>query len=553
MVATLTLLDLAGSVALLLWGVHMVQSGIQRAFGPSLRRTLGVALNGRLRALFAGLGVTAVLQSSTATGLMASSFAAGGFVDLVPALAVMLGANIGTTLIVQVLSFDVSRAAPLLVLLGVVMFRRGGATRTHDLGRVAIGLGLMLMALARLLDILTPYEDVPSLRILLGAIATDPLIDVAAAAVLTWLAHSSVAVVLLVMSLTAKGIVPLNAGLALVIGANLGSALNPLIEGTSTGDPAGRRVAVGNVVNRLVGMVVALPFLGAIGIALATFEPNLSRAVADFHTVFNVVLAAVFLPLLRPLARFLKRLIPTRVDPTDPGRPAYLDASALETPPIALGLAAREALRMADVLDGMLRGAGEALTRGDRARISETRRMDDVLDKLNSAIKSYVMALDADDMDDADNRRASAILSFAINMEHAGDILDRNVMTLASKRLKRGLALSKEGVGEIGRMVERLEANLRAASSVLMSDDVRGARILADEKAVFRDMEAAAIEAHFARLRERRVASADTSALHLDLVRDLKRINDHLVAGAAYPILRERGELLSSRIRGEGT
>ena len=200
---TWTLLDLAGSVALLLWGVHMVQTGIQRAFGPELRRWLGTALHNRLAAFAAGLGVTAILQSSTATGLMVAGFAAGGAVALRPALAVMLGANVGTTLIVQVFSFDVAGVSPALILLGVLLFRRSGSTRTRDLGRVAIGLGLMLMALARLITLVTPYEDTPSLRMVLGAVATQPIVDVLLAAGLTWAAHSSVAVVLLVMSFSA--------------------------------------------------------------------------------------------------------------------------------------------------------------------------------------------------------------------------------------------------------------------------------------------------------------------------------------------------------------
>src|SRR5204862_6687870 len=194
---TLTLIDLAGSIALLLWGVHMMQSGIQRAFGPHLRRFLGRMLHGRFSACMAGLGVTAVLQSSTATGLMAASFAASGLVDLVPALAVMLGANVGTTLIVQLLSFDIGHIAPLFVLVGVILFRRSFASRTRDLGRVAIGLGLMLLALQQLFSLLTPYEDVPSLRLFTGAIATQPVIDVIIAAAMTWAGHSSVATVLL--------------------------------------------------------------------------------------------------------------------------------------------------------------------------------------------------------------------------------------------------------------------------------------------------------------------------------------------------------------------
>src|SRR5260221_8042562 len=236
MSTTLTLIDMAGSIALLLWGVHMVQSGIQRAFGPHLRRFLSRTLGDRARAFLAGLSITGVLQSSPATGLMVTGLAAGGLVDLVPALAVMLGANVGTTLIVQLLSFDTGRVAPLFVLVGVILFRRSFASRTRDLGRVAIGLGLMLFALQQLLSLITPYEDVPSLRILMGAIATNPIIDVILAAALTWAAHSSVAMVLLTMSLAAKGVVPPHAAFALVLGANLGSALNPLLEGAA-GDP----------------------------------------------------------------------------------------------------------------------------------------------------------------------------------------------------------------------------------------------------------------------------------------------------------------------------
>src|SRR5438045_7178262 len=219
MTTTLTLIDLAGAIALLMWGVHMVQTGVSRAFGPHLRRTLTFALGNRFKAFAAGLGVTAVLQSSTATGLMVTSFAARGLVDLVPALAVMLGANVGTTLIVQALSFNVSEVSFLLILLGVFMFRRSSVTRTRDLGRVGIGLGLMLIALQHLLALITPYEDAPSLRLLLGTITTEPLIDVLLAAGLNWAADSSVAIVLLVMTLAAKGGVPPPPPFALVLAA----------------------------------------------------------------------------------------------------------------------------------------------------------------------------------------------------------------------------------------------------------------------------------------------------------------------------------------------
>ncbi|HET8995166.1 MAG TPA: Na/Pi symporter, partial [Acetobacteraceae bacterium] len=326
----LLLLQLAGSVALLLWGVRMVQTGVQRAFGARLRTLLGTALRSTATSFLAGLGVTAALQSSTATGLMVTGFAAGGLVDLVPALAVMLGANVGTTLIVQLLSFDLSAVTPALILLGVLMFRRGQASRTHDLGRVFIGLGLMLLALHQLLDLVTPFETAPGLRTMLAAIARQPWLDVALAAGLTWAAHSSVAVVLLVMSLAAKGVVPPEAAFALVLGANLGTAINPLLETTEGKDPAARRVPAGNLGTRLVGVAIGLALLPKIAAWLLVVAPNPARAVADLHLGFNLAVAALFLPVLPYYAVLLRRLLPAQVDAPDPSRPVYLDAAARE-------------------------------------------------------------------------------------------------------------------------------------------------------------------------------------------------------------------------------
>jgi phosphate:Na+ symporter len=544
----ITIVRLAGSVALLLWGIHMVQTGIQRAFGAKLRNFLGNALRNRLTAFLAGMGVTAIMQSSTATGLMVTGLAASGVVDLVPALAVMLGANVGTTLIVQVLSFNVAEIAPALVLVGLILFRRASAG-PRDFGRVLIGLGLVLMALRQFLDLLEPYEDVPSLRVLLGAVSTEPVLDVVLAAGFTWAAHSSVAIVLLVMSFAAKGTVPPHAALALVLGANLGAAINPVLEGATGADPASKRLPVGNLLNRVVGVIVALALLPLIGPWLVQVYPNDARVVANFHTAFNLVLALIFLPLLEPYAALLRRLMPTRIDPGDPSHPLYLDPAARATPVIAVGAAAREALRLADVLETMLTGLRQAFEKRDRRQISQTKRLDNVLDKLNTAIKAYITSLEPDALNDADHRRISEILAFTTNLEQAGDVVDRNLLGLIGKTVKRGVAFSDEGQTELVGMIDRLVVNLRAAASVFVTEDQRAARLLVGEKERFRALEASATAAHFARLRSGRVESAETSALHLAAIRDLKRINTHLVAAAAYPVLDTTGELLPSRLR----
>ncbi len=544
----LTLVTLAGSVALLLWGVRMVQTGVQRAFGARLRSVLGHTLQNRLKAFLAGAGVTAILQSSTATGLMITGFAAGGLVELVPALAVMLGANVGTTLIVQVLSFNVNEAAPALILVGVMMFQRASAG-PRDFGRVLIGLGLILMALNQFVDVLSPYEHVPTLSQLLGAISTQPLLDVLLAAGLTWAVHSSVAVVLVIMSFAANGTVPLGAAFALVLGANLGTAINPVLEGATGDNPAARRVPLGNLVNRVIGVAVALVLLPHIGPWLAHLDRDSGRAVADFHTAFNLLLAVLFLPFLDPYAALLRRWLPARIDQADPSRPLYLDPAAREAPVVALGGAGREALRLADVLDSMLTGLHDAFERSDRRLIAETRRLDDVIDKLNRAIKAYITSLDAGALSDADHRRVREILAFATNMEQAADIVAKDLLGIVSKRLKRGLSFSESGQADLMQLLDRLLANVRAAASLFMTGDERAARLLASEKETFRSLEAAATEAHFERLRSGRIDTAETTALHLDALRYLKDVNAHLVAGAAYPLLESKGELLASRLR----
>jgi phosphate:Na+ symporter len=542
------LLDLVGGVSLLLWGLHMVHSGIVRAFGADLRRLLGGALRNRVRAFFAGMCVTALLQSSTATGLMVASFVTGGTVDLAPALAIMLGANVGTTLIVQVLSFNVSAVAPVLFLIGVTAFKRGGQTRTRDLGRVAIGVGLMVLALHILLDTLAPAENAPAVRTLLGAITNEPLLCVLMAAALTWAAHSSVTVVLLVMSLAYSNFISPTAALALILGANVGSAINPLLEGSRADNPASRRLPVGNLLNRLIGCAIVLPFVDPIAVALGKLEPSPSRMAADFHTAFNIGLALVFILLLNPMVALLGRWFPDRPKGNDPSTPLYLDETALVTPSVALVSAARETLHMGDIVETMLRKARVALLSNDRKLISEISNMDDAVDRLDEAVKLYVTKLTRESLNERDAHRAMEIISFSINLEHVGDIIDKNLMELAAKKVKRQIVFSKEGAAELESFHQEVCDNLKLAFSVFMSGEVNLARQLVTEKAALRAAEYAAAESHLSRLREGRSESIESSSLHLDVLRDLKRIHSH-ICSVAYPVLERAGALQPSRLK----
>lgn len=546
MTATHVLIELLGEVALLLWGVHVVNSGVQRAFGSRLRHALGGALRNRGRAFLAGLGVTALLQSSTATALMISSFSGAGAVELAPALAMMLGANVGTTLIVQAVSFDVSYVFPLLLFAGVVTYRRARSSMARDLAQTAIGLGLMLLALHLLVETMRPIEASATLKILLGALTEEPLIAVLVAAALSWAAHSSVAAMLLVMSLAGAGVVGDEAALAMMLGCNLGSALNPMIDAMG-GDPEKLRAPAGNLLTRIVGCAVALPLLHPAAEGLRIVVGEAGQRVALAHLGFNLVTAALFIGALPALARLLRRVFPDRPLANDPSAPLYLDEAALSTPSVALANAAREVLRMADVVEKMLKGSQSAFAHDDMAMVISVSRTDDVLDRLYDRIQLYIGAIDHDGLSDKETQRVFATLALAINLEHIGDIVDKNLMEMAAARIRDRRLLPPAAIRRIDDMHGRLREHLRLAVAVFMSDDAQAARRLVAEKESFRTLEREATERHFVEMRSGVPDQIETSALQLDITRDLKRIEAH-IAATVYGLLEKNGDLRASRL-----
>ena len=546
--ATLLLLNLAASVALLLWGVRMVRTGVTRAFGAGLRRHLSRALRQRVSGFFAGMGVTAILQSSTATALIVASFAGRGLIAGTVALGVMLGADVGTTLAAQILSLDLGWLSPLALVAGVALFTATENNTRRHIGRMLIGFGLMLLALKLIVAASAPLRDSPVLGLVLRPLEHEPLIGVLLAALMTWAAHSSLAMILLFASLAAAGTIDTPLVIALVLGANLGGAVAPLM--ATTGQPAAaRRAPLGNLLMRAIGVALALPLLPWLPEWLAMLDTPASRHAIDLHTAFNVALALLFLPLLTLIDRLTRRIMPD-IAAAEAFAPRYLDRSALETPSVALAAAARETLRMSDIVSRMLDETMTVFTRDDAKLAKAIEHSDDAVDRLHEAIKLYLTALSKTGLDEVESRRYVDVLTFTTNLEHIGDIIDKNLMELAQKKIKKRLTFSNEGLAELTAFHQRVAANLQTACNLFMAGDVKLARQLLQDKANLREAEQLAAENHYQRIREGRTESIETSAIHLDVIRDLKRINSHLTA-VAYPILEQTGELTATRLRAD--
>jgi phosphate:Na+ symporter len=541
------LLNLLAAISLLVWGTQIVRTGILRVFGENLRHVLAVSMGNRFTAILAGLGVTSLVQSSTATCLIVSSFLGRQLVPLAAALAVMLGADMGTSLMAMAFSFDLSWLSPFLIFVGVVLFVTREKTTAGRLGRVAIGLGLMLMSLQLIGETTRPLTESPPVRALLVALPQEVILDIFVGALITVLAYSSLAIVLLTATLAASGILPPLVALGLVLGANLGSGLLAVLT-TARAPVAERRLPMGNLVFKVVGCLIAAPLLPQALAQLQLLLPSgAHQQVVVFHFGFNVMLTIVFIGLTPLLARWLERSMTARtlIDST---RPRHLDPSALTTPSLAISCAAREALHQADVVETMLRGILPVLRENDIDLAERLRRMDDTVDELYTEIKLYLTQISREALSERESRRWTDIVSFTINMEQIGDIIERVLQDIEDKKIRKDRRFSDAGMSEIVHLHERLIANLRLGMSVFLDGHVRDASRLLEEKARFRDLEHEYAASHIARLQDNTAQSIETSSLHLDLISDLKRINSH-ICSIAYPILESAGALSPTRIR----
>jgi len=541
------LLNLLAAIALLVWGTHLVRTGVLRVFGGNLRKFLQHSLANRFSAALAGIGVTALVQSSTATSLMTSSFVGQGLITLPAALAVMRGADIGTALMSVLFSTDLSWLSPLFIFTGVVFSITRPASAAGRFGRVLIGLGLMLLALQLVVAATGPLFESEAMRAIIASITSDVLLEITVGAALAVVAYSSLAVVLLVAAMASSAVVPLDVALGLVLGANLGSGLLAVLT-TAKSSVEVRQVTIGNLLFKLLGVAIAAPF---IGLWLQYVRPHVTGAtqlVVLYHLAFNVLASVAFIGLTTPVARLVTRLLPAPPPSPSRMRPQHLDPSALSTPSLAISNAAREALHQADVVESMLIGMLTVIRTNDLRLAEELRKMDDTVDRLYSDIKYYLTKISREALGEEESKRWTDIISFTINMEQVGDIVERVITDIEDKKIRPQRNFSEAGMAEIVELHERLVANLRLGMSVFLNGNVRDAQKLLEEKARFRDLERAYANTHLSRLMDRTAPSMETSSLHIDLISDLKRINSH-ICSIAYPILDSAGALAPSRLR----
>jgi phosphate:Na+ symporter len=550
MIALIFILKLAGAAMLLLYAVRMVRTGIERAMGPSFQRMITERQNSRIQAATAGAVLAIVLQSATAAALLASGFAASGLVSFAGGLSIVLGADFGSALVIQILSFKLDWLIPVLLAMGGWLFVKCEGRTPHLTGRILLGIAFILLSLRLIGEATIPIRESAFLPAIASYLESDYLTAFMVGAVITFVMHSSVAAILMFVTFVSLGVLPLAAGVSLVLGANLGSASLPIWLSRGMEQPA-RRIPIGNLVLRGTGAVLALLLVNLTPVMSLLDGFGDGQNLVNVHLIFNGVLLVLALPLVG----FLQKPMETVLPDERPGGAApeqfqpvsALDESVFDQPRRALGSVTREVLRMSQIVEVMARPVMELYKSGDEERIDAVRALDKDVNKVFDDIRRYVARLSRNKLSKADARRARELTEYSFNLEAAGDIISKRLLPLASEKNATNLRFSEQGWEELLRMHERVISNMSLAFNVLLSEDIESARLLLEEKSEMAHAERKSRKKHLKRLREGAEISFESSDIHLETLRYLKDLNSQISA-VCYPILYRHGQLLETRL-----
>lgn len=550
MSGSVVLLHLAGAVALLLWATRMVRTGVERAYGDVLRRKLRGTLSNPFAAVGAGAGLAIAFQSSTAVALLVGSFVGSGIVGAAAGLVAVLGADLGSAFVVKLLSFDLSLLVPVAIFCGTTIFLVTERRAWRQFGRILIGVGLLLLSLQLIGNASLPLRESHILPVIINYLSEDVISAFLIAAVMTWLFHSSVAFILLMVALAARGIIPAELGIVMVLGANLGGGLIAAMLSRTMPQPS-RIVPFGNLLVRGTGAIIALAALAWFQLPLEILGATAPLQIVHAHIAFNVVLVLMGMPLAGLVTRLVKFMLNANATPSpaslEDREANALDPEALTAPPRALANVTRAVVGVCETVEVMLKNIMELYEEPDRDRMNALAALDDRVDRKHAAIKLYLARIPTEQMSEDEIKRTRELLDACVKLEQVGDIITRNMLVHVKKKLNRGLTFTPEGWRELTNVHASVLNNARLAFNVLISRDITTALELVREKDRMRDLERDTSLRHFERLREGAKKSLETSALHLDTIRDLKQINS-LLASLAYLVLEEHGLLRATRL-----
>ncbi len=543
------ILHLAAATMLLLYAVRMVRTGIERAMGPSFRRIITGKKRNNFELSLVGIILAIILQSSAATAILATGFAATGFITISMGLAIVLGADLGSAFVIQVLSFRPDWLIPILLVIGGWLFLNAQSLALKQSGKILLGIAFILIALGMIGAATMPIRESDFLPILVSYLESEYVSAFLLGTLLTFIMHSSVAAILMFVTFAQLGIIPLSVGISMVLGANLGSALVALWL-TKNVERSARQITMANLILRGSGAIITLYVLAKLPVPKLLIGFGAGQALVNTHLIFNIALLFISLPIINLILKPLAKLMPPETGKNAEDElkvQSALDKNAIHNPSLAIASLRRELLRMGGIVEIMMRPVMELYQSGDKEKIKKIQQLDKIINKSLTDIRRYVASLDRSKMSKKEKQSTQELTEYAIALEIAGDIVSKRLLILAEKYNLRRLRFSEKGWDELLHIHERIMANITLAFNLLVSDDLDIARQLVEEKAEIANMERKSRYKHLKRLRSGEEISFQSSDIHLETLRALKDFNSQ-ISSIAYPILYRSGQLLETRL-----
>lgn len=543
---------LFGGLAIFLFGMEQMSEAMRIVAGLRMRDVLSRLTSNRWTGLLTGSVVTAIVQSSSVTTVMVVGFITAGLMTFSQALGIILGADIGTTLTVQIIAFKVTKYALLLVAVGFVLLYTGKGKRKWY-GQWLMGLGLLFVGMDLMGSAMAPLREYTPFVSLMSA-AANPILGILAAALFTTLVQASSATIGLAIVFASQGLVPLETGIAFVLGANIGTCITAGL--AAIGKPREAvRASVAHVLFKIVGVLLVLPFLGPFTELVRTISPAASgltasaqaaivpHQIANAHTLFNVAISMLFLPFIPWIERFIVMLVPNKESVSDPGpiKPRYLDESLLGTASLALGLARREVSRVGDLLEQMMAKVPDAVFRGNLETVAEIRALDDQVDALYTAITQYLAKIGQQNLSDEVADAVLEAMSALTELEAIGDIMENNLAHLAQVNEGGTIQITPESLVELNGLHTQVSHSLTSALSAFLTESTEVAEAVMDMKDEINRTEVRIRAWKARRLQETLTPEKIASyTMQVDTLENLKRIYYH-AKRVAKLVVREEG------------
>ncbi|NJJ34394.1 Na/Pi cotransporter family protein [Clostridioides difficile] len=537
------IISLMGGLGLFLYGMNLMGEGLQKSAGTKLKKIIKLLTSNLFMGVLVGTGVTAVIQSSSATTVMVVGFVNAGIMTLKQAIGVIMGANIGTTVTAQLVSFDLTGMAPVALGIGIILYLFGNKPRIKNIAEILIGFGILFTGMDFMKMAVEPLRDYQGFTDLLVTFGRYPLLGLLLGFGITAIIQSSSASMGMLVALAAEGLVPLSAALPILYGQNIGTCVTSLLSSIGANKNA-RRAAMMHLIFNVLGTVIFLILLNKPVVNLVTsWDPsNVARQIANTHTLFNIISVLILLPFTNIIIKLAIKLVPDKegdIDEDEAKTIKYIDDRMIETPSIALANTIKEALRMGEKAKESLNASMEALVEHSTEKIDKTYRRERLINDLQKAILNYLLKLSKAPLDDDSREVVDTLFNTVNDIERIGDHA-KNIAELSQVAIDSNISFSEEGQSELDVMYNKVVSAYTYALESMRTDNVDLAcKVIKIEEQVD-IMEKSCRANHMYRLNNN-LCSIENGVIYLDVISNLERISDHAVNIAQQVIAKRLG------------